>query len=557
MTLLKNVDLYIHTLIRMKPVQLFYQLKYRLLRVSKLKKYRFEQMNPHLFNSTAIYSKNPFQIDPNNGFQVTYLNITETFSDSIDWPELKHGRLWNYHLQYADFLHLTNIKKSVKVNLLYSLYRNLFSGNLPPEPYPASLRSMNVIRWLNRERTAAGDPESKNRNDTTSNDLDEKIITGLSSELEFIYRRPEYHLLGNHLLENAFALLMGGHFLQHPEWMSKAEKIFNKELDRQIRRDGAHAEESVMYHTILLERFLEAYNYLPDDHPLKSRFYAICGRMGGWLRTMQFKNGDIPPFNDCIPVYKREASEVLKLMEKPEADMWPVVGENSASRSIKGSSLSDSGFRKLTNDIAELIVKTGGPSPSYLPAHSHADTFSYILYIHGKPLIVDPGISTYEPGDVRMAERTTARHNCVTIDDMNTSDIWESFRIGRRPKVQLIEESTDSLSMKLHFKPYRKPRFHHKRMITMEPNEIQVHDHMGNHEIVTGRLHLHPDRTITSQDSNRITVDNGTTLFFDNCISLELFTYPYNYDFNLQGDATGIIYRFRKESTVHIQPIDV
>src|SRR5690606_7259867 len=112
---------------------------------------------------------------------------------------------------------------------------------LPLEPYPASLRIMNVIRFLQE-----------------GNVREPKIIQWIFAEAQFLASRLEYHLLGNHLLENGFALLMAGHFFHNERLIKKAGKLLTKELKEQVLEDGAHFELSPMYHQIILFRVLEA-----------------------------------------------------------------------------------------------------------------------------------------------------------------------------------------------------------------------------------------------------------------------------------------------------------
>ena len=62
----------------------------------------------------------------------------------------------------------------------------------------------------------------------------------------------EYHILGNHLLENGFSLFFGAYYFQDEKFYVKAKKILTDELDEQILEDGAHFELSSMYHQIML-----------------------------------------------------------------------------------------------------------------------------------------------------------------------------------------------------------------------------------------------------------------------------------------------------------------
>src|SRR5690606_15023358 len=136
-------------------------------------------------------------------------------------------------------------------SLVLDLYGWLETGRLPLEPYPASLRIMNIIRFL--QHSGITDP---------------KINRYLYSEAEFLAGRLEYHLLGNHLLENGFALFMAGHFYADKRLIQKAEKLLNRQLPEQILEDGAHFELSPMYHQIILFRVLEALAYLPEESDL-------------------------------------------------------------------------------------------------------------------------------------------------------------------------------------------------------------------------------------------------------------------------------------------------
>jgi uncharacterized heparinase superfamily protein len=81
--------------------------------------------------------------------------------------------------------------------------------------------------------------------------------------------------------------------------------------------------------------------------------------------------------------------------------------------------------------------------PDYQPGHAHADTLSFELSLFGRRVFVNSGTSTYERGAERDAQRGTASHNTVIIDDLNSSDTWAGFRVGRRATPQLIDTKSD------------------------------------------------------------------------------------------------------------------
>jgi hypothetical protein len=69
--------------------------------------------------------------------------------------------------------------------------------------------------------------------------------------------------------------------------------------------------------------------------------------------------------------------------------------------------------------------------------------FSFELTIGGRPVIVDSGVYQYQ-GEWRNRFRATAAHNTVEIDGRDQSEMWGSFRVGRRARpsnVQWIDDA--------------------------------------------------------------------------------------------------------------------
>ena len=135
---------------------------------------------------------------------------------------------------------------------------------------------------------------------------------------------------------------------------------------------------------------------------------------------------------------------------------------NISSKQIK---LGQSGYRKYSFSKYELLTDVGELGPSYQPGHAHADTFSFILQLNEKPFIVDPGVSTYNMGDIRERERSTAYHNTVSISNRNSSEVWAGFRVANRAKVTVIHEESNFI--KASHNGYKKVGYTHTRSFLM------------------------------------------------------------------------------------------
>src|SRR5690606_33259204 len=194
-TTLKSLGQVLRTVSHLKPIQVAYQLKDRFSNSGTLKEYGLGFSQPAKLTFSELPDANEVLKIDGQRDQSSFLNLLKEFDREIDWNEDSYGKLWNYNLQYLDFLRQSNIPDQVKLDLLYQLYMGLEKGEVKLEPYPASLRIMNVIRFLSPLQTP-----------------DQKLQQWLQAEINYLSQNLEYHLLGNHLLENGFALLMGGHY---------------------------------------------------------------------------------------------------------------------------------------------------------------------------------------------------------------------------------------------------------------------------------------------------------------------------------------------------------
>lgn len=526
MKLVSNVRQLYHTLRHVKPVQISYRLKYNLKRINTLKKIGIENHRFSPLSMLPVPTARKFIEVTESGIKVNLLNKTKTYQTRIQWDDSYNGRLWNYHLQYADFLKQENLSVDFRAELVLDLYRWLESGELRPEPYPASLRIMNVIRFLSENH---GEIEAES-----------DLVEYLYSELHFLSNRLEFHLLGNHLMENSFALLMGGVSFNQREWIQAAETIFAEQVPEQILVDGAHFERSPMYHLILLFRFLEAIHYLPTGLRLSSRFFNISKKMLGWINQMSFNNGDLAHFNDSTDGQSYSKDEIIKMAEKCNLTEFPSID------------LYESGFRKYSTKNFELLIDAEGIEPSYQPAHAHADSLSFILHINRKAVITDPGVSTYDSDERRNWERSTKAHNTVTFNGQNTADVWSRFRTGNRPNVTIRNQTSSGLEVTLQHKFKSGEIFQHQRNFEITNEFIEIRDVVNLNKPAEGRLYLHPDIKIRTLTNERAELDNGTLIFFKDVQQVCEFSYDYCMGFNSITTSKALEYSFINQSSLKI-----
>ena len=139
-----------------------------------------------------------------------FLNIKHDFDKKIDWDLSKYGKLWTYNLNYFEFLNQSDsgvyLKDFEKLVFEYvGLLPNLKNGN---EPFPTSLRIINWIKFL--MKFGIKNPE---------------VNKSIYNQCYNLIDTKEYHLMGNHLLENGFSMLFGAYYFKGFELFNEAKII--------------------------------------------------------------------------------------------------------------------------------------------------------------------------------------------------------------------------------------------------------------------------------------------------------------------------------------------
>jgi len=229
----------------------YLRLRQVIARLSKKFKYclpfRSKKVNKLNLNSFVPYQPRTYQTVHDSEF--TLLN--EKKHVNLDLWNCEASYLWLYNMHYFDYIHKLDIDDAL--GLIKTWIHNHTSG-VGWEPYPISLRLVNWFKFINKHRIN-----------------DDVITASICTQSQMLINNIEYHLLGNHLLSNAKALIFIGIFLDGDigsKALKKGSKILNSELSEQFLKDGAHFELSPMYNCIMLFDLLDIYNLLTSSGDL-------------------------------------------------------------------------------------------------------------------------------------------------------------------------------------------------------------------------------------------------------------------------------------------------
>jgi heparinase II/III-like protein len=311
----------------------------------------------------------------------------------------------------------------------------------PWHPYPLSTRAGNWVAAL----ALVPDAVSK------------RILDSLWRQLLHLERNVEDDVLGNHVIRNARALVLGGAAFDTKRPLDRGLGLLARELPEQILPDGGHYERSPVYHLVVLRDLLEIDATVPGAVPAD-----VLDRMRRFAAALTRPDGEPALFNDGT----LDLAPRLDLPAPPEGlSVFP-----------------ETGYAVIRREGIWLAFDCGSPSPTYLPAHAHADALSFQLWLDGKPVVVDPGMPTYEAGAERDWFRGTRAHSTISLGGADQFELSGAFRSGPLPDVQLLEAAEDRLEAAVSWRS----GVRHVRRIAIGSGEIVVRDRLegrGRHTL--------------------------------------------------------------------------
>ena len=412
-----------------------------------------------------------------------FLHQSASIASTQIWNDSRFPKLWLYHLHY--FHDLATPQSQTKKEIYARLIARWITENPAGhgngwEPYPLSLRIVNWVKWH-----------------LQGNKLSPLVLESLWVQTQYLQKKIEWHLLANHVLANAKALVFAGVFFSGNKaeaLLKKGKAVLFAQLDEQILADGGHFERSPMYHSIILEDLLDliqlanVYQNLFSAAELSS-LKKNAARMLSWLQCLTHPNGELAFFNDTTI---GEAASLHDLLEYAKTfNLTPLKDD------VHKINLQESGFVRLQKKAAVFLMDVGSVAPRYQPGHAHAETLSFEFSLHGERVLSNSGISTYAPEKQREHERSTAAHNTVVIDQENSSEVWAAFRVARRARcfdVQ-FQESVQACFVQASHDGYRrlKGKPTHTRGILLEDHLLSITDTVkGGFQSAQAYFHFHP-----------------------------------------------------------------
>jgi hypothetical protein len=337
------------------------------------------------------------------------------------------------------------------------------------------------------------------------------------------YFSPNTHLLGEAVALHALGVL----FPQFPRarrWQELGAKVVEEQLDRQVRPDGAHFEQSTYYHVYALDMFV-FHGILADPGDAYREKIALMAdylaAIQGPGRTLPFIGDDdggrfFHPFGPRGHFGRATQATCAVWLNRcwgytredlfPQAAWWLARAEGSATGTF-ASRLFPAAGMAVMNAGDRHILMDAGPFGPWGSGHSHSDTLSIEVRSGGREILIDPGTYTYV-GEERNWFRGSAAHNTIRIDGLDQATPVNPFRWSDQPAVSVHAWTTTEEEDFLDAECVSRGVIHRRRVRFVKPDLLRIEDEIsgpaGEH-LIEQFWHLG-----SPEDRSRITVDGAS-----------------------------------------------
>lgn len=439
---------------------------------------------------------------------ISFLNETLSFEDgesiSLDVPRVMeqplHWKLKCWGFEHLKPIWLTALEPSEFSDSEIAIHRSWLDdwvGDHPIADDSQYLRRywmphsvcLRILNWVRYDSLFASRLDEEFRRE---------IREFAYKNAAFLSDNVEHGVGGNHLIENAVALIVAGVYANEQAWLRQGYQIFERAGEDQFFEDGGHIERSPMYHLIVCQRFLTAVDLLEsiDEGPDTLR-QAVTDSVH-FVERLRPPDDRIPLLNDSV------FGEALPLTSCIEYARSIGIEMELHSESESDRSLSESGFYWLGSGDCQLLIAAHEVTVPHLPAHAHVHPGQVCLWIHGRRVLTDTGVFEYAAGSTRERDRSIRSHNTIQVGNVDPVRLASSFWLCGEinPEIEFNRESFLRMSYRVGGIGY--PTYEHERTVKLVSGGWQITDQVEcKNEPVMSRFHVHPKCSAAFDDTSK------------------------------------------------------
>ena len=287
------------------------------------------------------------------------------------------------------------------------------------DKHGAAFRAMVLteIRWSLAHRTSLSEP-------------DRELLDGMVlSTADYLMLPSNFESTYNHGFNQAAALLSIStnfpHLQGSYEWDQTARERLAHMMEFTVDEDGVMMESTPYYHHYVLLLMGDVAIWSDKNSiPLPKIFHERFPKMLDYITDMARPDGSLPLIGSGIPsgglssggyTHWESIHPRLEYIRSGGTSGNPgvddVMAPYIAHYPISGHTSMRSSWSADTSNISHVMIDAG----PYRTSHSQLDHFTLTWYKDG-PVIVDPGLFSYEDGPMADYFRGSSAHNVVVVD---------------------------------------------------------------------------------------------------------------------------------------------
>lgn len=316
-----------------------------------------------------------------------------------------------------------------------------------------------------------------------------------------VYFSPNTHLLGEAVALHALGRLFPA-WSRADKWRRQGAGIVREQMERQVREDGSHFEQSSYYHLYALDLFLFHSLLEETSAGYRNKLGAMADYLAALLgpsRTLPFLGDDdggrlFHPYGQRAGFARATLATCGAVLGRTDLPFQPedhfeqavwwvgpeVLAQGPTPNPAPGRSrwFPDAGVAVMRCGELAAIIDAGpfGPGSG---GHSHSDTLSVVVHDHEREILVDAGTYTYA-ADPQWRDwfRGAAAHNTVRVDGRSQAIPAGPFRWREKPGVELGEWCSDSAGAYLDATCRYRGIRHRRRVLLLPPDLLVILDQL-------------------------------------------------------------------------------
>lgn len=343
-------------------------------------------------------------------------------------------------------------------------------------PWRPDIVGARIANWIENGATlTAGAPP----------DFVEQFLVSLRQQTAHLWRTARFALPGAPGSRALKGLAYAALTFDDGKTLQRALRALSHQIAADILSDGGHLSRSPAVQLAVLRDLIDIRAALRDaQQEVPEAIQTSIDRMAPMLRFFRHGDGGLALFNGS---------------DEDEGWLIDVTLTRSEARGKPLESAPHAGFERLTANRTLVLMDVGAPPPPGYDTDAHAGPLSFEMSAGKERIIVNCGAHRGDSANWRTAQRTTAAHSTVTVEDQNAAELLPEGGIGNRPQDIGIErrEADGSIWVDASHDGYwRSFGVTHRRRLYLAANggDLRGEDTLSggdSHKFVV-RFHLHP-----------------------------------------------------------------